>query len=442
MKVTSKEATNNCNSTTSCNIESVEKQSDECNSFLDDESLLDIGINDLTCLFLPESNKHICCGQTCGKVTLNISGLKFQTQMRTLKRLPDTLLGNDTKRQKYWDPVRLEYFFDRHRPSFSAILYFYQSGGRLIRPVEVPPDVFLEEIQFFEMGKAVIQSYMVSEGLLTMTESKSTHKATVCEKIWWFLEYPETSLGAKIFAGISITFIVISVVTFCVETLPQYRNTGCVNITTIRPVSQLQGNKQLVPNFAHPLSIIESVCMAWFVLEFLVRFLFCPSKLGFVKSLINWIDFAAIVPYFVYLFMYIATGECYNNNNTMAILRVLRVVRTLKLSKHSQGLKILAKTLRASMNELFLFALCLGISIILFSFAMFYAEHSIERTQFTSIPATFWWAVITMTTVGYGDMYPEEFLGKIIGIFTLLTGILSFALPLPVIIKNFNNLYH
>jgi hypothetical protein len=64
----------------------VEKQSDECNSFLDDESLLDIGINDLTCLFLPESNKHICCGQTCGKVTLNISGLKFQTQMRTLKR--------------------------------------------------------------------------------------------------------------------------------------------------------------------------------------------------------------------------------------------------------------------------------------------------------------------------------------------------------------------
>jgi hypothetical protein len=182
--------------------------------------------------------------------------------------------------------------------------------------------------------------------------------------------------------------------------------------------------------------------MAWFVLEFLVRFLFCPSKLGFVKSLINWIDFAAIVPYFVYLFMYIATGECYNNNNTMAILRVLRVVRTLKLSKHSQGLKILAKTLRASMNELFLFALCLGISIILFSFAMFYAEHSIERTQFTSIPATFWWAVITMTTVGYGDMYPEEFLGKIIGMFTLLTGILSFALPLPVIIKNFNNLYH
>jgi hypothetical protein len=85
-------------------------------------------------------------------------------------------------------------------------LYFYQSGGRLIRPVEVPPDVFLEEIQFLEMGKAVIQSYMVSEGLLTMTESKSTHKATVCEKIWWFLEYPETSLGAKIFAGISITF--------------------------------------------------------------------------------------------------------------------------------------------------------------------------------------------------------------------------------------------
>jgi hypothetical protein len=63
-------------------------------------------------------------------------------------------------------------------------------------------------------------------------------------------------------------------------------------------VSQLQGNKQLVPNFAHPLSIIESVCMAWFVLEFLVRFLFCPSKLGFVKSLINWIDFCKLCSFY------------------------------------------------------------------------------------------------------------------------------------------------
>jgi hypothetical protein len=161
----------------------------------------------------------------------------------------------------------------------------------------------------------------------------------------------------------------------------------------------------------------------------------------FVKSLINWIDIAAILPYFVYLFMYAATGECDGEKDTMAILRVLRVARILKLSKHSEGLRILGKTLRISMKELFMFVLFLGIGIIIFSGAMFYAEQSIEHTQFTSIPATFWWAVVSMTTVGYGDMYPEGVLGKLIGSMTVLMGLLTIALPVPVIVTNFNNFY-
>jgi hypothetical protein len=88
-----------------------------------------------------------------------VSGLRFETQLRTLNQFPDTLLGDPTRRIRYFDPLRNEYFFDRNRPSFDAILYYYQSGGRLRRPVNVPLDVFSEEIKFYELGEYAINKF-------------------------------------------------------------------------------------------------------------------------------------------------------------------------------------------------------------------------------------------------------------------------------------------
>lgn len=88
-----------------------------------------------------------------------MSGLRFETQLRTLNQFPDTLLGDPARRIRYFDPLRNEYFFDRNRPSFDAILYYYQSGGRLRRPVNVPLDVFSEEIKFYELGELATNKF-------------------------------------------------------------------------------------------------------------------------------------------------------------------------------------------------------------------------------------------------------------------------------------------
>ena len=88
-----------------------------------------------------------------------MSGLRFETQLRTLNQFPDTLLGDPARRIRYFDPLRNEYFFDRNRPCFDAILYYYQSGGRLRRPVNVPLDVFSEEIKFYELGETAISKF-------------------------------------------------------------------------------------------------------------------------------------------------------------------------------------------------------------------------------------------------------------------------------------------
>lgn len=84
-----------------------------------------------------EASKHPDYEST-ERVVINVSGLKFETELQTLNNFPRTLLGNPSRRVRYFDPLRNEYFFDRNRPSFDAILYYYQSNGRLRRPNHVP----------------------------------------------------------------------------------------------------------------------------------------------------------------------------------------------------------------------------------------------------------------------------------------------------------------
>jgi uncharacterized membrane protein len=86
------------------------------------------------------------------KVIINVSGLRFETRASTLQRYPHTLLGDKQRRAYFFDYMNNEYFFERHRSSFEAVLYFYQSGGRLTRPEHIPAEIFLEEIKFFDLG--------------------------------------------------------------------------------------------------------------------------------------------------------------------------------------------------------------------------------------------------------------------------------------------------
>ena len=86
------------------------------------------------------------------RVRINVAGMIFETSLNLLNTLPNTLLGHSIKRSRYWDPYREEFFIDRHRSSFQAILHYYQNGGEtLIYPCNVPEGIFANEVRFYQL---------------------------------------------------------------------------------------------------------------------------------------------------------------------------------------------------------------------------------------------------------------------------------------------------
>ena len=343
-------------------------------------------------------------------IIINIGGKKYETFEHTLNQFPNTLLGNPEKRKRYFDEKNNEYFFDRHRSSFTAILYYYQSGGLLERPLHVSNDVFLEELNFFQLTddiqkeneEAACEEEETGDGEV---EEEELPENKTLRAIWMLFEHPSSSNQAKALAIFSLVIIMVSIVIFCVETMPvlddsvpEKRNS---NGTVIQP-GERGKNKRIF-------FVMNAICSSWFTFEYVIRLIASPNKIGFLKGVLNILDLLSILPFYVTLTV---PEESAGSIDILRVMRVIRVCRIFKLTRHSKGLHVLGKTLYASVNELIMLMLFLIIGVVLFASAAYYAEEE-SNPKFSSIPAAFWWAVVTMTTVGYGDVSPETTPGRL-----------------------------
>lgn len=203
----------------------------------------------------------------------------------------------------------------------------------------------------------------------------------------------------------------------------------------------------MTPNPA--LQALDTVCTIFFTIELIIRFIFAPEKLPFVRSAMNIIDLLALVPLYMQLILNMESFKfCLVNERLMIeimfILRIIRMFRIFHLVKHYQALQILVYALKASVQELLMLGIFLLIGMLVFATMIYYAERKDAVNpgdQFTTIPIGFWWAIITMTTLGYGDIYPTTPIGYVLGAACAVSGVLLVALTFPVISNNFTLFY-
>ena len=168
----------------------------------------------------------------------------------------------------------------------------------------------------------------------------------------------------------------------------------------------------------------------------------CPNKCNFLKSSVNVIAYIATISFYTDLFLQQYVSHI-KNADIFEFFSIIRILRLFKLTRHSSGLKILLQTFRASAKELMLLVFFLVLGIVIFASLVYYAERiQVNPTNdFSSIPLGLWWALVTMTTVGYGDMVPKTYLGMFVGAMCAMAGVLVVALPVPVIVSNFAMYY-
>ena len=141
------------------------------------------------------------------------------------------------------------------------------------------------------------------------------------------------------------------------------------------------------------------------------------------------IDFISTFPFYLLL--------VFHNLVVLKTLRLLRLARILKIGRHSKSVRALVRVIISKQEELFITISIIAFLLIIASSLMYFAEHDAQPEAFSSIPAAMWWGVVTLTTVGYGDIYPVTLTGKLLGAGLACFGIGVFVLPAGIVASSF-----
>ena len=219
-------------------------------------------------------------------------------------------------------------------------------------------------------------------------------------KIKEIIENTETPQG-RVFALTIQTLIVTSLITFSINTLPNLA----------------ESTKQI-------LRAIEAIIVAIFTFEYALRIYVAENKLQFFFSFFGIIDLVAILPF------YIASGL---DLRAARAFRLLRLFRILKLLRYSSAINRFHRAFLIAKEELTLFFFVSVILLYLTAVGIYYFENEAQPEQFKSVFHSLWWAVATLTTVGYGDIYPITFGGRLFTFIVLMVGLGVISVPAGLI---------
>lgn len=213
--------------------------------------------------------------------------------------------------------------------------------------------------------------------------------------------------GAGLAFMLSIQFLILlSLVSFSIDTMPE-----------------------LSPTTVRVLGIVETVTVIIFTAEYLLRLYVADSKRQFARSFYGIVDLVAILPFYLGL---VITGFGVDFRS-IRVLRLLRLFAVLKFVRYSKAIRIFGRAFLIAKEELILFFVAMLMLLYLAAVGIWYFENEVQPEAFGSVFRSLWWAIVTLTTVGYGDVYPLTVGGRVFTFFLLMIGLGTIAIPSGIV---------
>ncbi|KAK0144149.1 Potassium voltage-gated channel subfamily V member 2 [Merluccius polli] len=393
-------------------------------------------------------------------VNVNVGGKVFHIPKELAIKYPQTRIGSlalctdHSKQLSLCDDfsvVNNEFFFDRDPAFFHYIFHFYTSGVLWVMR-EMCPVNFEEELDYWGMSLRDTQrccrilfeekvdelrdNIKVEEELMAEIEvsyDQDGYKDMVFgearKALWNFVENPFSSTQAKAFAVVSNLFVLISIVAMTLNTCGGIEETY--------------------------MEWVEITSIVFFTLEYFLRFVTTCKCRQFLGSTLNFLDFVAVLPYFVQI-----VCEAFSDTEdpgaqedlrtvvsvtkfgqVLKVVKLMRVFRILKLARHSTGMRAFGFTLRQCYQQVSCLLLFIAMGIFTFSALLHSVERDTEGSPFSSIPDAWWWAAVSISTVGYGDVVPVSILGRFVAFACISFGIILNGMPISFLFNKFSDYY-
>ena len=230
---------------------------------------------------------------------------------------------------------------------------------------------------------------------------------SISKYLYECLENPRKSKWGVITQSIIIFMIILNIVGMSLDTV-----------------------EELHTEYANLFDFIEFGTVTFFTLELLIRYIVIGNQMeykGFTGRVkftftpFTLIDILSILPTFLTLFGF--------SSSFLRILRLFRIFKLFRMTKTSSFDRAIRRVFVTERENLIMTFSSIGIILIIFTFLVYFAENDAQPQIFSSIPKTLWWAIVTLSTVGYGDMYPISIIGRIITTIITMIGIAFYAIP-------------
>uniref|UniRef100_A0A3P8VSV3 Si:rp71-39b20.4 n=1 Tax=Cynoglossus semilaevis TaxID=244447 RepID=A0A3P8VSV3_CYNSE len=400
-------------------------------------------------------------------VSVNVGGKVFHIPKHLALRHPKTRIGvlalcdNPVKRLTLCDDYNVinnEFFFDRDPMFFHYIFHFYCSNVLWVMDSLCPVN-FEEEMSFWGLNlrdSPRCCRILYEEKLDDIRDHLKVNKELIDEikphqddsayktmflghfrkALWDLMENPYSSVSAKAFAVFSSLFVLISIVAMTMNTVQELRQYKVAGKTYMEWV--------------------EISSILFFTFEYFLRLLTTSNIKCFLKSTLNFVDIVAVMPYFIQLIFEAfvidtenlsaqedlkAMSRVSKVSKVLKVIKLMRIFRILKLARHSTGMRAFGFTIRQCSEQVCCLFLFIAMGIFTFSALMHSVEVDQPGTPFSSIPDAWWWAAVSISTVGYGDVVPVGYLGRCVAFGCISFGIILNGMPISILFNKFSDYY-